>query len=67
MEAVISKYSFTDGKAMFGKCVPLYVSGFFCTSNPQYPLLASSDNHNSRQPIQFNLCLIGGNRFDYLS
>lgn len=28
MEAVISKYSFTDGEAMFGKCVPLYVSVF---------------------------------------
>lgn len=66
MEAVISKFSFTDGKAMFGKFVSLYLSAFIW-SPIQYPLSSPGDKLNSRQPIQFNLCLIGGNRSDYLS
>ena len=60
-EAVISKYSFSDGKV----CAPLSVTK--CLPSLPHPPLDSTDSHNSRQPIQFNLCLIGGNRSDYLS
>lgn len=47
MEAVISKYSFTDGKAIL-ESVFRYIQGSFVLSSvPLDPLLSSTENHNS--------------------